>query len=812
MRNPRSWPADSPVTEPDTKVFIGGVETDVESVTVTRSLPQVLDQQVVGSGGINAASGSVQVAPRDAVQTTVPTPWGGGVAVPGQSVRVESGLGGSRVRLFTGMVDSSSGTLSDASVDVGLVDETDLLNRVVSFDAMHTTMPPLEPTGTKWRQVGLCSTYLTDRILRRCGFYATPPQETGCVLSVPMMGSTLPERGTVVGSRRYSGGHYEGPSFGGMPTGVGLWDVVASWRPSDYDASPRWDIFQITLGVGQISSTEWTKAGLRWANGDSVQMAVAPTRLVKVETVIGGVRKEHLAVPVQLTPWRMLSLRMNPVDGSFSVRFDTGGVTRGSLGGAAPDSWAAKNWVGFVESPSWYVNAFQVSFPGVKEFEAVTTRPTAVLTPPTSAAGPEIPELYASPAIPPTPAIDLLKEQAEAELAAMWIDEDGVLQWRNRERLRDQPVRAAYTSRTSLMGLSWSMDSQATRRKVSVKYRLPATRRSLTHSIKAWQGSEAEIRVGEVHEEFVEPGQDEDWIDVDGTLVYLTPDNISAFNSGRGSWQGIQNLNAKGEQSTATGTNTTSTFRAVTPGKWAYTLKVLSLPAGVDRVKLATDEDDGRIAPTYRGEALPIIRCRAKITWADVTAQAAPTGPSWAQDLDHDASWWVQSEAEAQKLADEIGDQLTRTTPQVESVTLIGDPRLQLGDRIRVEDQDITGLCVVGVVSEITHNIKPGDHSMTVKLIVTDVGAPMTLGDLDAANAGRTLQQVDSTWDSKTLEQFDQQATGPCALPIDPGPQTPSSPPTLADIDARWSTSALAAFDTSWTTKTLTDLDSEPLR
>lgn len=812
MRNPRSWPESGPVSEPVTTVSINGVERAVEAVTVTRAVPQVLDQQVVGAGGINAASGSVTVAPTSDVQSVVATPWGGSVAKPGESVVVESGFAESRVRLFTGLIDSSAGTFADASLSTDVVDATDRLNRSVAFDALHTTMPPLVDGEFIWRQIGLCSTYFTDHVLRQCGFFATPPQESGCVLSAPMMGSTMPERGTVTASRRYGGTHEEGPAFGGMPTGVGLWDVTASWRPSDYEKSPRWNIFQITLGVGDLASGGWTKAGMRWANGDSVHMSISSARRVKVETVVSGVRKEWLYSDVQLTAWRMVTLRFGPVDGSFSLRFDTGSVQRGTMGAAAPDSWAAKNWEGFVESPSWYVNAFQVSFPGVNEFEAVTSRPSAVLTPPTSAAGPAIPELLASPAIPPTPAIDLLKQQAEAELAAMWIDEDGVFQWRNRERLTNQPVRAAYTSKDSLMDVAWKLDSQSTRRKVTVKYRQPASRRSYRYAVLAWQGGSTELRAGDTYGEFVEPDADEDWIDVDTSIIELNFTRVDEFNRGRGSWQGWQNLDQAGNPTSVTGVENTTSFTKVTAGRWVYRAKIKALPAGVDRIKLGTDEGDLTLASQYRGVGLPIIRCKAKIKWADVTAQATPTGPAWAQDLEHDASWWVQSSAEAQKLADEVGAQLVKTNPQVESVTLVGDPRLQLGDKIRVEDQDVTGLCIVGTVSEISHDIKPGDHSMTVKLIVTDVGAPLTLGEFDQQNTGSTLQQLDTAWVDKSLATFDQESTGPCAIPLNPGPQTASSPPTLADIDARWSTAALAAYDTGWSAKSLKDLDDDPLR
>lgn len=812
MRNPIGWPAASPVREPSATVRFRGVDRPVESVSVTRSIPQLLDQRVVGAGGINAASATVDWAPEDLVSTAPVTPWTHHPAQAGESAWIDAGLSGKHVRLFTGLVDSSAGSFGDAGYSSDLVDAIDRLNRQVRFNALHTTMPPRVDGVFQWRQIGLCSTYFTDRTLRACDYYATAPMESGCVVSAPLMGSTWPEKGTLESSQKANGTWYEGPNFGGMPTGVGLWDVKATWSPSDYEKSLRWDTFQVTLNVGRLSSQYWTRAGIQWADGGRVMLQITPARDVLVSTHAGSTTTTHRYAGSQNDSWTTVSLRLNPVDGSFRVRFDTGKAVTGTIGGPAPDTWAAKNWHAFVDSPSWYINGFQVSFPGAAEFQAVQYKPTAILTPPTSAAGPEIPELHASPAIPPTPAIDLLKEQAEAELAAMWIDEDGVFRWTNRERLRDQPVRAEYTSLDSLLDVSWSVDSQATRRKASVKYRQSATKRSFWHSIRAWQGNSQELSAGEQHEEFIESGQDTDWIDVDTQLRTFLPGAHAEFNRARGTWHGWQNLDTEGKWTTVTGVDATTTLRQVTAGTWAYSIRVNALPTGVDRIKLSTREEDNLLAAAYRGEDLPIIRCRALVQWTNAVADATVSGPSWAQDLEHDASWWVQSPAEAQALADEIGAALAAPSPVIESVKLLGDARLQLGDKIRVKDPALTGVCIVGIVAELRHSISSGDHTMDVKLIPTTVGVPKSLGDLDAQWAGKSLGQLDAYWAGKNLGNFDAAYRGECEAPIDPGPVTPVAPAALGDLDARWASRTLGAFDTSNAGRTLGNFDSDPLK
>lgn len=812
MRNPVGWPNVGPVSSPSASVRFRGADRPVESVSITRSIPQLLDQRVVGAGGINAASATVDWAPEESVGTKPLTPWTGSPAQAGESIWIDAGLGDRQVRSFTGLVDSSSGSFGEAGYSSDLIDAIDRLNRTVRFDALHTTMPPRVDGVFRWRQIGLCSTYFTDRTLRACGYYATAPMETGCVFSAPLMGSTWPEKGTLESSQKANGTWHLGPNFGGMPTGVGLWDVRATWSPADYEKSLRWDTFQITFNVGRLSSQFWTKAGIQWADGGQVMLQVTPARDVLVSTYAGSTMTTHRYVGSQNDIWTSVSLRLNPVDGSFRVRFDNGKVVSGTIGGPAPDTWAAKNWVAFMDSPSWYVNGFQVSFPGAEEFKAVQHKPTAVLTPPTSAAGPEIPELGASPAIPPTPAIDLLKEQAEAELAAMWIDEDGVFRWSNREGLRDQPVRAEYTSEDSLLDVSWSVDSQATRRKVSVKYRQTATKRSFRHSILAWQGNSQELEAGDVHEEFIESGEDIDWIDVDTDLKMFGAGRHAEFNRGRGSWQGYQNLDKDGKWANIQGTDSPWSFTQVTPGTWKYRITITSVPTGVDRVKMSTREEDGLLAPTYRGEHLPMLRCRALVQWTNANVDASVSGPSWAQGLEHDSSWWVQSPAEAQALANEIGKALAAPTPVIDSVKLLGDARLQLGDKIRVKDPALTGVCIVGIVADLKHSISAGDHTMDVKLIPTTIMTPKTLGDLDAQWAGKSLAQLDAYWEGKNLGNFDSNYRGECDAPINPGPLTPSNPPTLGDLDTKWAGKTLTNFDTSNASITLGTFDSDPLK
>src|SRR5699024_147849 len=85
---------------------------------------------------------------------------------------------------------------------------------------------PSESEATIARYVGLQSIHVTDRILRHCGWYSTPPNPGYGMLSVPAQGSMWPETGTVVTAGRAGGGY---PGWLPAPWGVGVTDFEGTY-------------------------------------------------------------------------------------------------------------------------------------------------------------------------------------------------------------------------------------------------------------------------------------------------------------------------------------------------------------------------------------------------------------------------------------------------------------------------------------------------------------------------------------------------------------------------------------------------------
>lgn len=256
---------------------------------------------------------------------------------------------------------------------------------------------------------------------------------------------------------------------------------------------------------------------------------------------------------------------------------------------------------------------------------------------------------------------------------------------------------------------------------------------------------------------------------VDSTARTVYGDyNAAKFNSGEGSFIGFTGLQVNGDEiSIMDGASplhrTTQTLDLVGARAWRAIIAIQSLAPGCDRViTQSRSEDDAAIKKSYRSRGLPLLRCMGKGKWSDQEASPGITGPSWATDLIHDASWFIQSRSDALALADSIASQVSSPLPMLEGIPIRPDPRLQLGDKVRLDDPDITGLAITGVVCGVSQSVEAGEHTMTISLIVTQVETPsVTLDEFEAFHAGKTLAQLEAEWAGRTLAELDNNPLGP---------------------------------------------------
>lgn len=757
------WVDDSPVTEVSGELEINGAAVQATSLSVSRSIPSNLPAQIAGVGGYQASTASSSVEPHGAsVTSRSPTPWGAETPQPLEPAKASAVVDGQRVKMFEGLVDKVSGSLSDTGVDVGLVDATDRLNRQVSVQPMCRIMPaPTTDGSTNELNSDLFSTYLVDNVLRQCGFHATPPMMGYCVVSAPLMGSAWPERGRLLYAAR-GPSHTESPWWGTAP-----WGICATHLRADYEPDDRYDYagartltrpMEIVLMSGGAQSTS-CRVSAQWPSGAEVSVSVTSSGsiLAQIKFPSNPERQTSLSVTRDVVGyWRTARVRFTPTSSSkmtIEVATNNRGFAR-KTGVSIP--YGAEHMLMSnvnVDIPDNYIGGVQVGFPG--SASGVESAPrTAVLTPPV----PFVP-LVGSPAIVSENALDLLTSWSQAECAAMWIDEDGVFQWRNRDRIASGAPVADLTSTSDLLDLSWSHDIQGAAARAVVEYKRFGVQRSKRSRIQVWQGSGQSMEPGDVFEEFATCPDDEIWINVDASpSIFQAETSKREFNRGRGTWMGYTAYDEDGaEHANGEYVGYTAEIEYVSRTTYKLTQSWLGhVPSGVASIKAQTRDAGGFLKPQWQGFDLPVLRAQCRMTMADVRQVGTAGGPADAPDLTHDVGWWVQEETAARSLAYWLAQQTARPRPVVDGVPVVGDPRLRIGDRVTVSDTHRSGLRITGTIIGLSSDLAAGDYGMELRLLVTRV-VPIepTLFDYDAVWGSADLAARDALWDGATLSAFD---------------------------------------------------------
>ena len=756
-----TWIASTEVVEVSGRLALGGMEVPADEVSLSRSVPSNLPSQVA-VGGYTASTGSAKVLPSVEVAENTPTPWGSNTPHPGDPASVSVISGGHEVPVFTGAVDSASGMASETSIDLKLVDASDRLNRAVSLPPLSRIMPPPTTDGSATpMHVGLVGSYLVDRVLRQCGFYATPPMGERCVLSVPLTGSTLPERGRITKSRRDST-WVEQPYFSNAwhsPLGSQLYAEYEPELEGRHDSGDLSRPMEIVFSAGNTQKDS-CRVETVWGNGAAIAVGLTSAKSITVQFTYPtepGVRKQVFsATTAQLGSWRHVSMRVEPNGDRtcyITVRTNYGKELRSPR--LALPWWTEHQPMQKVtiDLRENVLGGVQILFPA-KPSRLESYAPTANLT-----SAPELSSLWGSPAIIQEPAIDLLAKWSEAECAAFWLDESGVLQWRNRVAFTNGQVVWEGDSTNDLLDLSWSHDVQGAANAAVVEYKDVAIQRSNKSRMKVWEGSGQTMEPGDVMEDIVSPPADEVWIKVDGTPQVLQADwSQKAFNKAYGSWVGFTPYDSDGEPAPG-GPDVGYTYdvKFLDSQTWKITQRWDGkVPAGINHIRMQAPGEESLVKPQWQGQNLPLLRAQMRLKMSDVKFTADVGGPSTSPDLSHDAGWWVQTEAQARSLAYWLAQRMASPLPVVDGVDIVPNPRLQLGDKIRVRDTHRTGLLVTGVVTEIKQTIAAGEHSMSLRLLVTNVVATKpTLAEYDQAFTGATLETRDQLWSEATLLQFD---------------------------------------------------------
>jgi hypothetical protein len=743
------WDPTALATTPTAVVTVDGVAREVDDVQVSRELASALPGTVIGGGGLMAATGGTTWAQQDAVEVRSLTPWAPKSGLPpagGARVLVDLGDERGTCRILTGRVDSSDGEFGDGVITSQLVDDIDRLHRPVSIGPLLATMPPLTPGGTP-RWTWMSGLWVTDWLLRQCGYYATPPAGAGAVVSVTANGSMWPEVGTVTACSNTAGTTY--PTWASAPWGVAARDVTATYTP----ATARMLDAPLEVMLSWPGTAAENPNVRVYFGTHSVRLTMTSGSVVA--QVLNGGTPTNAATATRGTATRAVA-RFTPNGSNIDVelRTDTGTTGVGTVAAPSGILTTAMDRVQVVTPTSTgQVGAFKVGFPSTP-FGDLAFTPTTLFNVSLVAFYP----LLALPAIIGRNALDLLREHAAAVGAAMWLDEQGRVRWVARDRLgTGSPVRTL-TSRDDLLDAQWSAEWRDMASRVDVKWSQPAISRARADKVTVWEGSSGGVDTGDVYEDVIHPGAGEDWIMVDQTVTSLGPSSdLTAFNAGEGSFTGASMVDVATNSETWAPAGTVSTqVQQVDARTYIVTTTVGTIPSGKSvSTKAPSTAGLGLWASRY-GDHLPVIRARAAFELTDVTTTSTITGPPDAAIYTHDAGWWVQHPDHAQAIADWLASTATVHSPHLTGVDVTFDPRLQLGDVVQITDTDRSGLSVRGVVFSLTHRLSQGDAStrLTVRVLSVSILNP-TLGQYDTVWAGATLGTRDTQWGTQTLTAFD---------------------------------------------------------
>lgn len=736
MQHIEDFPEDRTVATPRAVVKIDGQPIEVSSLGLDSEIGSAMpDQAAAAGGGIVATTGDLVTVPaQDSSRVVDGGPWGP-VFPKNEHVTIDVGYGEALVRQFTGWIDGLSGSPLQASRSVQLIDEVDALDQRVTIPPMLSAMPTRLTSQTGYRLVSLSPLYITDRVLRACGFYATPQAWGQCVFSAPMMGSSWPEIGDVDVSHGYTDPDDRGPHHVKTHWGAGVRNGFVQWLPDMSQWSGRLNrSFQMITVVAHRSaataSTRWTcwwgDYGVRF-QVDSARQVYA--RIIHGDTVLGGVTLSASLVEDA----DVFTARIDP-DGTVQLFASNGQQDTATV--SLPTAMRSSNLT-LVEldanEHAIAIGGLQASFSSWNAHNIARNAHLATYS--------FVNNLWATRGYENVRARDVLREQAEANLDAMWLDEHGHFRWISRHDLEEGAPVGTLTSTADLLDLPWQYPVKSDFSRVEVSSSFPNRSYSRRTAITVWQGSNQSMDSGDESTTIINVPSDEEWIDV-ATPVRFPAAPLADVRRGRGSLYGGVLTRDNEQDDYATGSQLYQTFRRINHSTFAIESRA-NPPAGWTVEQRFLDRAYGR----FDEEKLPILRARAKIQWEDRHNTGASTGLVGRPILEHDAGPWVQRDDEVQNLADWIAARVTNAEPILSGVPIVPDPRIQKGDVYWLQDTDAYRVRLRVLVMATSLRFEAGPPAELSQSIMCRV--------IEIQRTGTTLDEHDKVWEDDTLDAHD---------------------------------------------------------
>ncbi|MEO9246473.1 hypothetical protein ABDK96_02115 [Citricoccus nitrophenolicus] len=717
------------LTDPVAALEWDGPDADVVAMRVVSEIGSGLPAQVVGGSDMVAADGSVTVKlSKDAVSTGLHLPWEDDKPRVRLGSDVQASMGYAHTgapalgRVLTGVVNSEPSTdVTQREVSFDLVDRLNAFNRPISLPPLNFKHPP-HVYGGPFMFIGLHPTYVTNTIARHCGFYSTPPMDMTTVFSAPTVGSLWPEVGTIIEADR-SWGAFVSPSWGSGPWGLGLRDGVAQYTPTPttgththLNGSPAYLTY---LSAPHSTSQEYSRLDGMW-EGYRLRLSHdtgrAYLRIINPATgeTLSGI---SLDLPAGSDDGFQLSARLW-ANGDATLRVNDAATT-GTL--TVPAIMRTNSMIGALIEASATTGVMagaQIGFHATRDphdwerTAIIETNPTDVWS--------------GMPALVKRNCLDLLKEQAGAELAGMWLDDLGRFRYRSLERMLSEPVSETLTL-DHMLALKHTRTRQSSRRSVRLVYSRPYANRSRHYGALAKQLNGGTLGPGEELDEIIHPESGVDWINV--SPMYKLPmgavnepptgDMVTRWMAGRGSFTaGVTVV----DNERASPANPSWYDAGVNyMDDQSYRVVVRRVEPWADDAELLLSSPDWSTWPLdARAVDTPVVRAMLVQTWQEFSVMQTASGNPFQSEWVHDAGFWVQSDAVAQRITDHMARATSGDTYVLQDIPVIPDDRRQLADVIHVQVGSKKLRCL-RVKKDDEYQAAPTRRTQTLTLQVIDI-------------------------------------------------------------------------------------------
>jgi hypothetical protein len=716
------------------------LSADVISVDLDRDLTTDLPPQAKLFSGSAAASATITLASRDPGGD--PAKHGAwkysplnsssplfGVRRKGAPALLEFGFhtasGVEYVTQLVGSVRSLQVTSGGRVAVMRIADRSETMRKQVQLPMV---IADGESSGGDLLRPGLNTTFLADWVARKCGYYASPPPRSGCKHSATHHGSGYPE----VGSLQHHHGQF-GSKIAYSPTPT--FPTAAKWvQAANFNGDSGQEVTYI---LGGATTTSTNNGGELLFEGWFKFNTTAADQPLFIAYITG------LPDPFVSAFWQAST-------GEFTVAFNRGGAdVPHSTGTLGPNVSPGTSWHYWAVQVGFNSTGADVTF----RYDATTTGPVHVATGSISGVGAlntvgigrgkissfasgyldalaeatqltsestttlwnnayaPTAQIVASPLIDnrleATPVVteegwDLFQQIAASEFATAGFTETGQLFYWPRDRWTSPPYtisQRTLAAATSLKELESVEAIDQVRNRVVLRTQAP----QVLDSGDVWLLATAVQILGSGATKTIIAELDRPSANIDPTFV--------------------------SSESSAAGSRYLAGTRKDGLGLAIQNLTIVTTVLGPTTVKLAITNPgangwltgDAGLTTTYAGKPYLVIEGQpVEFDQSGQTRVEASSTTSIAnygeQLLELDDNDFRQDDDDSQRIVDDLRNQLAEPGPALADVPVVGDPRLQLGDRVTIVDPEGLVFTADFHLARIATSLDEGGFSQTLGL------------------------------------------------------------------------------------------------